>query len=329
MRIDDPVTEIRVPRRRSEPGRFTLALAVLAAVVTLQPACGPLPEDPAAAGRADRADGIGATRMSEGPSAEADSPDPSAALSRCVVLGASASAGFGLSNAAGGSIDFSRVLGSLIAGLSEPPLDKAAQLFFLDPEGHGSRLVEEALFAEPSLVVAVDFLFWYAYGTVFRERDRLARLEAGLELVDRFACPVVIGKIPDMSDAVGIMLSASQVPDPSTLATLNERIDAFAAQRRHVIVAPVVRFLDDLAADRPIEIAGTSWPPGSRDELLQADHLHPTLTGLVVLGQLVLESVAQALGELDPAPRTDTDPTRVVEALFDGSAPAPPARAGK
>jgi len=324
MRIDDSEDSFRRadPLAASRP-RLTgiarapiapIALLVLVVGLAVAPnACGPVPTpsspDPAST-----------------PSGAATAPDSPAALSRCVVLGASASGGFGLVDREGGSIDFARVLERLLGGKAEPPIDKAAQMFFLAPERHGRRLVEEALAAEPTVVVAVDFLFWFGYGLVPRETDRFVLLETGLELLDRFACPVVIGGIPDMRAAVGTMLAPGQVPAPETLRQLNERIETFAAERPRFVVAPVVAFLEDLAADRPVEVAGTVWGPGSRGELLQADRLHPTVEGLVVLGQLVLQSVGDVLGGLEPAPGAGSGPADIAASLVNPTASPPSTR---
>src|SRR5438093_9364837 len=80
-------------------------------------------------------------------------------LERVVVLGASMAAGFGAERTFGEAFEAS------LRGPHEPVLDLGNELFFSSPNSIGAHEVETALAAEPTLVVALDFLFWFGYGS--------------------------------------------------------------------------------------------------------------------------------------------------------------------
>jgi len=65
--------------------------------------------------------------------------------------------------------------------------------------------VRRALEAEPTAVLAVDFLFWFAYGEKPESR-RAEDLEGALKLLEKFDVPVVVGTLPNMKESVGKML---------------------------------------------------------------------------------------------------------------------------
>lgn len=165
--------------------------------------------------------------------------------------------------------------------------------FFMNPEGLGTMAVERTLRQRPDLVVALDFLFWFVYGTVGPEarpmrthEQRLEMLDHGLAILDRLVdagVPIVVGDIPDMSKAGGGILLKSQVPPEATRLAANERIAAWIAERPSVRFLSLARLQGLLAGDEPIEIAGGAVPESERPWLLQRDRLHPTVGGLAVI----------------------------------------------
>jgi hypothetical protein len=173
------------------------------------------------------------------PSAAAAAPATPAVLARPAVLGASVSAGFGLQRDAGRPLDLAGVLAELLLVETEEPLDGSSQWLFTDPERMAREKAEALLAREPSVLFAVDFLFWFAYGVKQSEERHLERFEQGLKLLDRFPCPIVVGDVPDMSRAVDApvkMIRADQVPEPAVIARLNARLHEWAAERPSVCV---------------------------------------------------------------------------------------------
>jgi hypothetical protein len=172
---------------------------------------------------------------------------------------------------------------------------------FTNPTVLGAQQVERMLETEPELVVAVDFLFWYGYGVMRTGPDgddvapRVSRLEQGLAELAKFACPVVAGDFPDMTGADPRMLHPRQIPSAAALAKLNERLHAWAAERKNVRLFPLADFVRDAKGDGiEVELDGQDHRLRAA-ELLQGDRLHPTTLGMALLGQRIAELLAAAL----------------------------------
>ncbi|MEE9125692.1 MAG: hypothetical protein V3U11_00990, partial [Planctomycetota bacterium] len=202
-----------------------------------------------------------------------------------VVLGASASAGFNPTTFSNG-VSVAQALDELIKE-EHKVTDASDFMFFVSPSRTGAKLIKKAEAAKPSLVVALDFLFWYAYGKKPTEQ-RFKDLDAGFKLLERFDCPIVITRLPDMSPAIGKMLSAEQVPAKDVLGKLNKSLEAWSKKQKNIVVAPLVKFLDDARDGKAIKIGQAEWPKGSKKLLLHADELHPTTEGVVALAYLAL-----------------------------------------
>jgi lysophospholipase L1-like esterase len=224
--------------------------------------------------------------------AAAASSEPSPALARVVVIGASLSTGFGLEHT------LADVLAASLAHPHAPLANEGDLLMFTRPLRSGGEQLERALDAEPTLVVALDFLFWFGYGTIgadgpmASEPERLAMLERGLALFAELECPLVLADFPDMSAAVGKMITKEQLPEKATLTKLSERVRAFAAARPKTLVLPFAELARTLKAEQEVHIGRHTYPRGSR--LLQPDELHPTLEGMVAVGQLLLDELVKA-----------------------------------
>lgn len=138
-------------------------------------------------------------------------------LARIAVMGSSASNGFGLTREVGRPVSLGDVLDQALVAPHELVADATNSMFFMSPENVGEQLLEDTLAARPTLVVAVDYLFWFAYGYV-QEEQRPALFERGLANLDRVECTLLVGDLPDMSSAIGGgMLLEPQVPKAATL----------------------------------------------------------------------------------------------------------------
>ena len=78
---------------------------------------------------------------------------------RAVVIGASASAGFGLQAELGTPTTFADVLSATLTIPHDPIGSFATEMFFINPKHHGKTEIEGALKANPTVVIALDFLF--------------------------------------------------------------------------------------------------------------------------------------------------------------------------
>src|SRR6266498_5629682 len=154
-----------------------------------------------------------AASASSKPKASAATKSPWA---RIVMVGASASAGFTETEPLGGpktlQYRLSRYLDAALLAAHEPVQNLANAMFFIQPEAAGRYQIDQALKAKPTLVVGIDFLFWFCYGEGPTDKDRLQRFEKGLKLLEAVQFPLVLGDIPDASGASNDMLPTDQIP---------------------------------------------------------------------------------------------------------------------
>jgi len=233
-----------------------------------------------------------------------------ALLERVAVIGASVSAGFGLgTDAQKARLNLSRVIeAGLIAGHS-PVLNASDEMTFMDTLGSSKSAAKALEKDDPTLVVALDYLFWFGYGSTWGgEKERLAALELGLKSLEGLTCPILLGDFPDMSSALKAkhpILPAQAVPDPATLAKLNERLGVWAKEHANVIVVPVSKLMGALLAGDELRVGPNLWKKGTVSALLQEDGLHPTLEGTTGLWLFAAERLFEVRKDV---PRSALEP---------------------
>lgn len=218
-------------------------------------------------------------------------------LSRVVVIGASASDGFG-AKLEGASAKLAHVVESAIKVEHEKVRHDADAMSFTNPMKFGTEQVNRTVAVKPSLVIAVDFLFWHGYGLTLpsdtkRQETlrRLAMLDRGLKLLEKIDAPIIVGDFPDASPAIGLMVAREQVPDEKMLAALNARLREWAKGRKNVTVFPLAAMVEQIRTGKPFKAAGNDYPGGSERTLVQLDRLHPTGEGLVLMAQRLGETL--------------------------------------
>lgn len=297
--------------RRSGAGRGPRWSGVVAAVLLVVPAFGAVaggPVEPRASVPPPAVPGPSVAAGGPAPATGVDEAiSPSAALARVAAVGASVTHGFHaqlLVEARGrvqpAVLDLADALAAVIGGEGE--VEAAGSLmFFSDPDRWGPELLRRAEGSRPTSVVAVDFLFWYGYGATGHppgtDADaavRRERLERGLSLLADLATGIpghlLVGDLPDMSGAVGRMLSASQVPDEATRRNLNDRIAAWVADRPSAILVPLSNTMRRL-------LDGERFGVPAGVPLLKPDRLHPTADGLVVVAREVVARLTAVRGD--------------------------------
>ena len=215
---------------------------------------------------------------------------------RIVIIGASASAGFVLAEPFGGTnttnCKLRFYLDAAIA-VPHPPLrDFSTALMFLNPDAISQQQMDAVAATKPTLVIAVDFLFWHCYGDGLTDAGRLRRFDDGLKLLDKIPCPLVVGDIPDVSSATNTgIISADQVADAAVRAAANARLKAWAASRPQVAIVPLAKFMRDVSGNKTVTIHGLVFPAGKTRAFMQDDQLHPTPRGAALLALGILDAL--------------------------------------
>ena len=278
---------------------------------------------------------------------------PTCPTRRITIIGASVSDGFGVRLRTTQPDGTRPVIGVDVATLlraaaSEPQTvtTHATSRFFLSPDAVAKTSVEQAVADHPSLVLAIDWLFWSSYGRsradgkpIRQCDDRCERLDRALTLLQPLVdtgVPVVLGDLPDMHEAIeGGMLTESMVPDEACLKRLNERIHAWAATRPNVALLDLADVVRRTLSGQPIRACNRDWCQADLGPLLQKDQLHPTLNGsLAVLASALQAADGKTEGKVSKV--FDLDPAKVRARLTlmaaqrkaadtTGSSAAPPA----
>ena len=223
---------------------------------------------------------------------------------RVVVIGASLSAGFGLCKELEVATPLSVLVdAALVDDGRAPSLNLGNNLTFWNPMYTGRYMMDRAVAAEPTLVIATDFLFWYGMSfRWWREEDRLKGLEEGLRQLERLSCPIVIGDFPDVRRALNgrheitkrPVVFPSMIPEETTRAAMNQRVREWAAERDQVVLMPLDRFLAALGNGQPMPLPKGQSLQGSIEDILQVDLLHPKLDACLALVLNVMDGLVKA-----------------------------------
>lgn len=257
-------------------------------------------------------------------------PTPAEPLTaRIHVLGASLSAGTGnsLELVTPKDVRLGRFLAAALPTEGVRVEDHGDLWFFMEPVAKGEKQVDVASAAAPTLVVALDFLFWYGYGEGFgSDDDRLANLERGLAQLDRFTCPIVIGDLPDIRVALGgkgplgtPLVTPGMIPREVALNRLNVRIAQWMAERPRVAQVPLAPMLARMQAGEELTLRGNTWQPANISEVLQEDLLHPTARGTTWVTLATLDVLARSHASIAALPLV-FDERKLLERLMAATA---------
>ncbi len=215
------------------------------------------------------------------------------------MIGASASAGFVLTEPFGGTetakCKLNHYLDAAITAQHAPVKNLATALMFMNPEGFAPAQIASLTNSKPTLVIGVDFLFWFCYGEGSTDAERAQRFEQGLKLLEPIPCPLVLGDIPDASAATNTgIISIDQVPSEAARRAANQRLKTWAKSHPQVTVVPLAEFMRATMADATIKVHNGTLPAGKTRALLQADQLHPNPQGATVLSLGILDALVKS-----------------------------------
>lgn len=239
-------------------------------------------------------------------------------LSSIAVIGASVSCGAGNSRELGVRRDVP--LGVFLQGALSDDQAKASKFldlgdtfFFMNPDVNGNVQVSKASEFQPTLVVALDFLFWFAYGEDSMKSPRRSEgLERGLEILGRMECPMVVGDLPDIDHALqgvgplgGPIVHPVMFPSTKERLAMNGRIAEWAKERGNVTMVPLDGLITKMIRRTPVELRGNAWTVKALPEALQKDRLHPTVKGSVWTALHVADAIARLEPSVEPRFRWD------------------------
>ena len=146
-------------------------------------------------------------------------------------------------------------------------------MFFRNSRANAESYIQQIIEFNPTLVIGIDFLFWFGYGSIPAGSDveniqNETVLNFALGLLDSINAPLVVGDLPDVREAVGRLLSQSQVPDERLLKLLNARIYSWAKQHGNVLVLPANEYWKRMMQDEEITILEYTWASRESNEII-------------------------------------------------------------
>jgi hypothetical protein len=216
-------------------------------------------------------------------------------LARIVMIGASVTSGYASIRLAGNSSEqlcrLNHYLDAAIVTPHEPVRSFSTPEFFLNADNSARTQIDSALQMQPTMVVGVDFLFWFCYGDRLTEPQRLAKFDRGLKMLEAIPCPLIVGDIPDASAATNSLLSAGEVPARTTMEEANRRLEAWASKHPQVSVVKLSTLMRSAGTDEKMVLHGNAI---SADEVLhsfQPDRLHLLPAGCAILTVATLDAL--------------------------------------
>lgn len=246
-------------------------------------------------------------------------------LDAVAVIGASVSAGAEVSlpglppKMFGGDATLADVLAA--ATESPTPPSFADMMFFARPSEIAEKQLAAVREIRPRIVFAIDYLFWHAYGGPMSDAARRRLFAKGLERLGSLDATLVVADLPDMSHAVGSLLSSVQVPPSDLLEEFNRDLERWASERSNVVLVRLRQTVADAMAQRPTSLGGHIFDGAAARGLLTPNGLHTTADGQVCLGLECLRRLREA--GIVPAHSVwttglDTIKQRIIEAKRSG-----------
>lgn len=224
-----------------------------------------------------------------------------ALFSRVAVTGASISDGFLLPLEVDAMVTLADTLGAALPDGTAKPVRRTSSWVFRNPQYYGTHFVDDLVAQKPTLVIAVDFLFWFGYGLGYSEPQRLELCDAGIALLDRFSCPIVVGDYPNMTQALGgkgiiggPMIQRGHFPAAVTRAEMNKRLREWAKKRGNVTILESDAFIEKIKRNEAFDVLGNRYDGDLIKTLLDRDLLHTTFEGEVALTLMIVDALLKS-----------------------------------
>jgi hypothetical protein len=151
-------------------------------------------------------------------------------------------------------------------------------MLFKDPMGDTARQIQEASAFKPSIVIALDLMFWDVYGgsapgwhrkALAGSIDRLEDLRAG-------GVWIVVGDVPLITTASELMLPKDAIPSKADLDAANKEIATWA-KKDHVVLVPLAEWTSPLRTGANVKLPTGEMVEAA--ELMALDGLHANPLG--------------------------------------------------
>lgn len=234
-----------------------------------------------------------------------DAASAPALFKRITIIGASVSAGFCTDEFIGGrrtpEFRLANFFNEALMGEHQPVVSHASKMLFLNARESLEKQVNEAVKADPSLVVALDSMFWFCYGRDLTPPQRLELFEFGLKQLDRMSAPLIVGDLPDAKHAAGGILGVDEIPPADVLVKCNERLKAWSSAKKNVTLFPFAAMMKAAVTGDALDLGGRTWEKGTARTLLQHDMLHPSHLGLAAVTVAALDTAGASAEPAIPA----------------------------
>ncbi|MFN7022651.1 MAG: hypothetical protein ACK4WH_15195 [Phycisphaerales bacterium] len=202
------------------------------------------------------------------------------------------------------------------------PISLASWRFFEGPEAMAERQLAavKGMKPAPKIVFAIDYLFWHAYGFSPDDDHRRERFRRGLDRLASLppSTTIVVADLPDMTHAIGLMLSKPMVPTVELQVELNAALADWASNhdRANVLILPLRTTVANAWASKPVTLGGKAYEGEASRGLLTNSGLHSTAEGLIALSQEILDQLS-AKGRLPVDAKWERDHAVVLQRLVD------------
>jgi hypothetical protein len=198
-----------------------------------------------------------------------DATSATGPFARIAIVGASVSAGFG-------GTPFGDAFAA--AAPRSAVQSSANVMLFKDPIGDTHRQLGEATAFKPSIVIAVDLLFWDVYGggDAAWHDNALADSLAKLDKLRDAGAWIVVGDVPLITTASEMMLPKDAIPSQARLDAAN-RVIATWAKKQRVVLVPLAEWTAPLRTGAKVKLPTGETVDAA--ELMSIDGLHANPLG--------------------------------------------------
>ncbi|MFT7616753.1 MAG: hypothetical protein ACI97A_000382 [Planctomycetota bacterium] len=200
------------------------------------------------------------------------------------VIGASVSAGFGS--------DYT--LSEAIAAAVKVPVktfDTADNFFFANYETSSPKRIAKLKRNEVDVIVALDYLFWFASGKKTLD-ERKTMVSNAIGFLKDVKVPVLVGTIPEMRNVSQFMLRKDRIIPPAEVKILNKHLNELVAKQKNLHLLPLANWIDCLNNATIVPgMEHVSDEDLKKSDIFLADGLHLNRKGLVFGAAMIVKQL--------------------------------------